>query len=177
MSKMPTGRLHLSPLATQRRRDGRIPQNPENPHRAHIADPMLPNVETFCIRRSNTISGGRTALLNALNSTFLHGRALSRYVAPKSAKIQKIVTGLTLPTPQWPKHERFCIRRREIISSGRTALQNALNTTFLRLSVTEIRCCKFDENRKILTRLTLRTPQWPKGETFCIRRSNIVSRG
>ena len=67
---------------------------------------------------------------------------LLRYFAPKSAKIPKIVTGLTLPTPKRPKRGRFCIRRREILRRDRTALQNALNCTFLRSSFTEIRCCK-----------------------------------
>src|SRR5208282_1818722 len=61
-------------------------------------------------------------------------------------KIPKIFTGLTLRTPQRPKGERFCIRRSNIISRGQTALLHALNITFLRSSLTEIRCSKIGEN-------------------------------
>ena len=61
-------------------------------------------------------------------------------------KIPKILTVFTLRTPQRPKDEIFCIRRSNIISRGRTALLNALNVTFLRLSLTEIHCSKISEN-------------------------------
>src|SRR5271157_1837462 len=61
-------------------------------------------------------------------------------------KIPKILAGLTLRTPQRPKGEIFCIRRSKIIGRGRTALLNALNNTFLRSSLTEIRCFKISEN-------------------------------
>jgi hypothetical protein len=114
-----------------------------------LRTPQRPKGEIFCILRSNIISRGRMALINALNFTFLWS-SVTKILCSKSAKSPKIVTGLTLPAPKRPKLARFCIRRRGVISRGRRALQNALNNAILRSSVTEIRCCKFGEKLKIL---------------------------
>jgi hypothetical protein len=67
-----------------------------------------------------------------------------------------------LRTPQRPKGEIFCIHRREVISRGRTALQNALNSTFLRSSVNEIRCCKISENAENRHRAHIADPKAAK---------------
>ena len=78
-------------------------------------------------------------------------------------KIPKIPAGLTLRTPQRPKCARFCIRRSNILSSGRTALLNALNITLLRSSLTEIRCSKISENSENRHRAHIAEPQAAKG--------------
>jgi len=66
------GRIPLEPsLQRWRHRDGRIPQNPEILTGLTLRTPQRPKDEIFCIRRSNIISIGRTALPNALNIAFL----------------------------------------------------------------------------------------------------------
>jgi hypothetical protein len=79
------------------------------------------------------------------------------------SKIPKIRAGLTLRTPQRPKGEIFCIRRSKIIGKGRTALLNALNSTFLRSSLTEILCFKLSENSENRHRAYMADPQAAKG--------------
>src|SRR5208282_2378699 len=114
-----------------------------------LRTPQRPKGERFCIPRSNIVSRGRTALLNALNITFLRS-SVTELRCSKISENSKIVTGLTLPTPERPKLARFCIRRSKVINRSRIALQNALNRAFLRSKVTEIRCCTFGEKHKIL---------------------------
>jgi hypothetical protein len=78
-------------------------------------------------------------------------------------KIPKILTGLTLRTPQRPKGETFCIRRSNIISRGRRALQNALNIIFIRSSITEILGSKISANSENRHRAHIADPQAAKG--------------
>jgi hypothetical protein len=78
-------------------------------------------------------------------------------------KIPKIITGLTLRTPQRPNGKTFYIRRSNNISRGQTALLNALNYAFLRSSLTEIHCSKISENSENRHRAHFAEPQAAKG--------------
>ena len=131
--------------------------------------PKRPKRERFCICRREIISRGRKALLNALNITFLWS-SVTELRCSKISENSKIVTGLTLPTPERPKLARFCIRRREVINRGRTALQNALNSTFLGSRVTYYYLLLFSKISKSLGSISMEKMKNFKNDQRALKR-------